>query len=316
MKIIVLGSAAGGGFPQWNCNCRNCAGQRSGTIRATARTQSSIAVSKDGSEWLLVNASPDILAQIRATPALQPARARRDSGIAAVMLMDAQIDHVTGLLMLREGKTLPLYCSASVWDDLNTSLPLAPVLSHYCGVHWHPLQALHGGPAMLPVEVPGIEGIRFTPLSLSSKAPPYSPHRAHPGVGDNIGLVIEDLEHGTSLFYAPGLGLIEQQVDAALRAADCVLVDGTFWSENEMIEHGFSGKRAADMGHLPQTGAQGMIAVLDSLNAHVNAHVKPRRKILIHINNTNPILDDDSEQRALLRRHGIEVAFDGMEISL
>lgn len=312
MKIIVLGSAAGGGFPQWNCNCPNCAGLRKGTIQAKARTQSSIAVSKDGSAWVLINASPDILSQIRATPALQPARARRDSGIAAVMLMDAQIDHVTGLLMLREGNTLPLYCSASVWDDLNTSLPLAPVLSHYCGVRWHPLQAVGKGPAMQPVDVPGIEGIRFTPLSLSSKAPPYSPHRAHPGVGDNIGLVIEDLAHGTSVFYAPGLGLIEPHVDAAMRAADCVLVDGTFWSEDEMIELGLSRKRAADMGHLPQTGAEGMIAMLDSLDAQPGE----RRKILIHINNTNPILDEDSPQRAILRRHGIEVAFDGMEIRL
>jgi len=310
MHIIVLGSAAGGGFPQWNCNCRNCAGVRYGTIAASARTQSSIAVSSDGSHWVLVNASPDILAQIRATPALQPARARRDTGISAVMLMDAQIDHVTGLLMLREGKPLPLYCTAPVWDELNTSLPLAPVLSHYCGVRWHELQTIGDGPAMLPVQVPGIDGIRFTPLALSSKAPPYSPHRAQPTVGDNIGLLIEDTASGKTVFYAPGLGTIEPQVEAAMRQADCVLVDGTFWSANEMIDAGFSSKRAADMGHLPQSGADGMIAALDSLDADA----KPRRKILIHINNTNPILDDDAEQRAILKRHGIEVAFDGMEI--
>ena len=318
MKIIVLGSAAGGGFPQWNCNCRNCDGLRSGSIRATARTQSSIAVSKDGIDWVLINASPDILAQIRATPALQPARGRRDTGIAAVMLMDAQVDHVTGLLMLREGKTLPLYCSASVWDELNTSLPLVPVLSHYCGVRWHPLEAVDGGPAMLPLEVPGIGGIRFTPLSLPSKAPPYSRRRTAPGVGvgDNIGLLIEDLEHGTTAFYAPGLGAIEPQVDAAMRKADCVLVDGTFWRADEMIELGFSGKSAADMGHLPQSGPGGMIAVLDKLDASPGAHGKRRRKILIHINNTNPILDEDSPQRARLASHGIEVACDGMEIAL
>ncbi|MFC5512533.1 pyrroloquinoline quinone biosynthesis protein PqqB [Massilia jejuensis] len=316
MKIIVLGSAAGGGFPQWNCNCRNCAGLRTGTINASARTQSSIAVSSDGLHWVLINASPDILAQIRATPVLQPARARRDSGIVAVMLMDAQIDHVTGLLMLREGKPLPLYCTASVWDDLNTSLPLAPVLSHYCGVRWRALEVAQEGPAMMPVSVPGLNGIRFTPLSLESKAPPYSPHRERPGVGDNIGLLIEDLEHGKSVFYAPGLGVVEPHVEAAMRGADCLLVDGTFWSEDEMIEQELSTKRAADMGHLPQSGAGGMIAVLDSLDAHPDAPAKPRRKILIHINNTNPILDDDSEQRAILRRHGIELAFDGMEIRL
>jgi pyrroloquinoline quinone biosynthesis protein B len=308
MKIIVLGSAAGGGFPQWNCNCRNCAGVRSGAVAATPRTQSSIAVSGDGKDWLLINASPDILAQIRATPALQPARSRRDSGIAAVMLMDAQVDHVTGLLMLREGKPIPLYCTASVWGDLNSGLPLVPVLSHYCGVRWQELQLADDGAATPPLQVPGIPGVRFRPLALSSKAPPYSPHRERPEIGDNIGLLIEDMESGKSVFYAPGLGAIDPQVAAAMRGAECVLVDGTFWSADEMIGLGFSRKSAAEMGHLPQSGEAGMISVLDSIGA--------RRKVLIHINNTNPILDGDSEQRAILARHGIEVAFDGMEITL
>jgi pyrroloquinoline quinone biosynthesis protein B len=305
MKIIVLGSAAGGGFPQWNCNCRNCAGVRNGSIRASARTQSSIAVSSNGSDWVLINASPDILAQIRATPALQPARAQRDSGIAAVMLMDAQIDHVTGLLMLREHRqALPLYCTATVWQELNAGLPLAPVLSHYCSLHWHEL-AVEGTAA---TQVPGIEGIRFTPVPLNSKAPPYSPHRNDPAIGDNIGLLIEDIESGQSVFYAPGLGAIDAPVQAALDGAGCVLVDGTFWTFDEMIALGFSRKSAADMGHLPQSGDGGMIAVLDRIGT--------KRKVLIHINNTNPILDEDSEQRAVLARHGIEVAFDGMEIDL
>jgi pyrroloquinoline quinone biosynthesis protein B len=308
MKIIVLGSAAGGGFPQWNCNCRNCAGVRSGTLKATSRTQSSIAVSADGASWVLVNASPDILAQLRATPALQPARPGRDSRIAAVMLMDAQVDHVTGLLMLREGKPLPLYCTASVWGDLNTGLPLAPVLSHYCGVVWHELPLAKAGAVPPSLQVPAIDGIRFTPLALSSKAPPYSPHRQHPEIGDNIGLLIEDTATGKSVFYAPGLGAIDPHIEAAMRSSDCVLVDGTFWRADEMTELGFSTKSAADMGHLPQSGEAGMIAVLDRIGG--------RRKVLIHINNTNPILDEDSEQRAMLARHEIEVAFDGMEICL
>lgn len=312
MKIIVLGSAAGGGFPQWNCNCRNCAGVRRGTIAATPRTQSSIAVSGNGTDWLLLNASPDILAQVRATPALHPARAGRDSRIAAVMLMDAQVDHVTGLLMLREGKPIPLYCTVPVWNDLNTSLPLARVLSHYCGVDWHELQLIGDGPGVRPVQVPGIGGVRLMPIVLSSKAPPYSRHRLFPGAGDNIGVLIEDIGSGKSVFYAPGLGVIEPQVDAALRRADCLLVDGTFWTADEMIRGGFSKKSAADMGHLPQSGEGGMIALLDRLDPREKA----RRKILIHINNTNPILDDNSAERAILARHGIEVAFDGMEIDV
>jgi pyrroloquinoline quinone biosynthesis protein B len=303
MKILVLGSAAGGGFPQWNCNCANCDGLRKGSIKAQARTQSSIAVSSNGSDWVLINASPDVLTQLRANPALQPARAIRDSGIAAVMVMDAQIDHVTGLLMLREGrKKLHLYCTDPVWDDLNHGLPLVPVLSHYCGVERH---VIAGGTAF---EVPGVEGIRFHPMPLKSKAPPYSPHRANPQEGDNNGLLIENIATGQTVFYAPGLGEIEAHVQAAMQKADCVLVDGTVWTGDEMITLGLSQKTAADMGHLQLSGAGGMMEVLDGIGA--------RRKVLIHINNTNPILNEDSAERAQLALHGIEVAYDGMEITL
>lgn len=310
MKILVLGSAAGGGFPQWNCNCPNCAGLRNGTINAKPRTQSSIAVSANGSDWVLINASPDILQQIRSNPALQPARAIRDSGIAAVMVMDAQIDHITGLLMLREGKKkLNLYCTESVWDDLNHGLPLAKVLSHYCGVERHAIDGLSADETRFaPIEVPGIDGIRFHPLPLKSKAPPYSPHRENPGPGDNNGLMIENTVTGKKLFYAPGLGEIEPHVLQAMRDADCVLVDGTVWTNDEMITLGLTQKTAADMGHLQQSGPGGMIEVLDGIGA--------RRKVLIHINNTNPILNEDSAERATLARHGIEVAYDGMEIEL
>ncbi|PLC53915.1 pyrroloquinoline quinone biosynthesis protein PqqB [Pollutimonas nitritireducens] len=306
MKVIVLGSAAGGGFPQWNCNCPNCDGMRKGAIQAKARTQSSIAVSDNGKEWVLINASPDILAQIRATPALQPGRSIRDTGIVAVMLMDAQIDHVTGLLMLREGKPIPLYCTASVWDDLSTGLPLTNVLSHYCGVEWKNL--LTDTDQAQAIQVPGVANISFTALPLKSKAPPYSPRRNSPEPGDNVGLLIENTITGKKLFYAPGLGEIEPHIKNAMREADCVLVDGTLWTEDEMIRLGLSKKTSADMGHLPQSGPGGMIEILDTLGS--------QRKILIHINNSNPILNENSEQAAILKSHEIEVAFDGMEINL
>lgn len=306
MKVIVLGSAAGGGFPQWNCNCPNCDGMRKGAIQAKARTQSSIAVSDNGKEWVLINASPDILAQIRATPALQPGRSIRDTGIVAVMLMDAQIDHVTGLLMLREGKPIPLYCTASVWDDLSTGLPLTNVLSHYCGVEWKNL--LTDTDQAQAIQVPGVANISFTALPLKSKAPPYSPRRNSPEPGDNVGLLIENTITGKKLFYAPGLGEIEPHIMNAMREADCVLVDGTLWTEDEMIRLGLSKKTSADMGHLPQSGPGGMIEILDTLGS--------QRKILIHINNSNPILNENSEQAAILKSHEIEVAFDGMEINL
>ena len=302
MKILILGSAAGGGFPQWNCNCHNCAGQRDGSVRTTARTQSSIAVSANGTDWVLFNASPDILSQLRANPALQPGRGLRDTGIVGVVLMDAQIDHTTGLFMLREGKPLDIWCTAQVHEDLTTGNPVFNVLAHFCSVRWQPV-------SVTPPQaftVPDAAGLRFTPVPLSSKAPPYSPHRHDPHPGDNIGVLIEDLASGHKVFYAPGFGAMEAPLEPFLADADCVLLDGTFWTDDEMIQLGISSKRAREIGHLPQSGPDGMLALL--------ANYPQPRKVLIHINNTNPILDEDSPERAELSAAGIELAFDGMEI--
>ncbi|MFN8991344.1 MAG: pyrroloquinoline quinone biosynthesis protein PqqB [Betaproteobacteria bacterium] len=304
MRIRVLGAAAGGGFPQWNCNCPMCDGFRKGSVRAAARTQSSICVGTSDTDWALFNASPDILAQIRAFPALQPARGIRDTGIRAVVLMDGQIDHTTGLLMLREGKPLPVWCTDMVCEDMTTGNPLFNILGHYCTVDWHRVPTAPDN----AFRIEGIEGLSFTAVPLRSKAPPYSPHRNDPHEGDNIGMNITDTRSGRRAFYAPGLGEIEPHLVPFLEQADCVMVDGTFWTDDEMLRLGISQKRARDIGHLPQWGPGGMIEVLAGLRAS--------RKILIHINNTNPILDEDSPQRAELARHGIEVAFDGMDIQL
>ena len=304
MRIRILGSAAGGGFPQWNCNCRNCDGVRKGSIRARPRTQSSIALSADDINWVLFNASPDLLAQYQAFPELQPGRAIRDTAIRSIVLMDAQIDHSTGLLMLREGRPLEIYCTEMVREDLSTGNPLFGILEHYCGVHWHRLPTEVGN----GFSVLGAEGLSFRAVPLKSKAPPYSPHRNDPHPGDNIGLRITDPRSGKILFYAPGLGEIEPELKPFMEEADCLLVDGTFWTDDEMIRLGVSKKHARDIGHLPQSGAGGMLEVL--------APLKAQRKILIHINNTNPILDEDSAERRMLERAGIEVAVDGMEIQL
>src|SRR5688572_15962722 len=150
MRVRVLGSAAGGGFPQWNCNCRNCAGVRSGSVQATPRTQSSIAVSGDGSSWVLINASPDLLAQIRAFPELQPGRALRDTAISDVLLVDAQIDHTLGLPMLREGKLLRVWCTERVHAELTQSNPIFRLLQHYCGVEWLRLPIAPGSSFVMP----------------------------------------------------------------------------------------------------------------------------------------------------------------------
>ena len=304
MKIRVLGSAAGGGFPQWNCNCPMCDGVRRGTINARPRTQSSIAVSQDGIRWILLNASPDILSQIRNFPALQPGRAIRDTGISSVVLMDAQIDHTTGLLMLREGKILELYCTEPVHADLSITNPLLKLLTHYCEPRWHRI-------GCTPEEVfspLGAEDLEFRPIPVSGKAPPYSSHRDDPHAGDNLGLSIRDRRTGKTLFYAPGLVEIDSKVEAAWQSAHCLLVDGTCWTDDEMARRGIAHKRAREMGHLPQSGPGGMMEQL--------ARYPDKRRVLIHINNTNPILDEDSPERAELARAGIEVAFDGMEIEL
>jgi pyrroloquinoline quinone biosynthesis protein B len=304
MRIRVLGSAAGGGFPQWNCNCLNCRRLRTGQIKASARTQSSIAVSGDGLSWVLCNASPDIRAQLESFPAMQPGRTIRDTAIVGIVLIDSQIDHTTGLLMLREGKPLDVYCTEMVRQDLTTGNPLFNILGHYCGVNWHPIPVEAGA----HFTVCGAEALHFTAVPLHSKAPPYSPHRQAPQVGDNIGLRVEDVHTGKRLFYAPGLGEIEAHLLSYLAECDCLLIDGTFWRDDELIVAGIVNKRARDMGHLPQSGADGMLSVLSTL---------PRpRKILIHINNTNPILDEASPERAQVVAAGIEVAYDGLDITL
>ncbi len=303
LKILVLGSAAGGGYPQWNCNCETCSGARTGKIRTTPRTQSSIAVSSDGICWLLVNASPDIGQQLREQQLLQPARSLRDTGITAVMLMDSQIDHTTGLLSLREHNTrLPLYCTQMVHNDLTSGFPVLTMLEHYCGVDWHEIAIDESW-----FTVPGITDLEFRPLVIDSKAPPYSPHRHDPHPGDNIAITIRDTSSGHSVFYSPGLGGLQERTREVMRSVDCLLVDGTTWTNEEMQTRGVGSKLASEMGHLQQSGSGGMIEELQPLSC---------RKILIHINNTNPILDEDSSQRTALADAGIEVAEDGMQIVL
>jgi coenzyme PQQ biosynthesis protein B len=306
VKIRVLGSAAGGGFPQWNCNCRNCAGLRAGTLKVRARTQSSIAVAGAAPHvYVLVNASPDILAQLKATAELQPGRTVRDTAIRSIVLVDAQVDHTAGLLMLREAtRPWPIWCTDAVAHDLTERNPLFRVLTHYCGIERHRIDL-----DARAFQVAGADGVVWRALPIESKAAPFSPHRDAPQRGDNIALVLRDEANGRTLFYAPGLGAVTDTVWEALSQADCVLIDGTFWSEDEMQQAGLAGKPARAMGHLPQSGPDGMIAWLDRLPATT-------RKILIHINNTNPILDEESAQHRELRAHGIEVAYDGMEIVL
>lgn len=304
MFVHVLGSGAGGGFPQWNCNCTNCKGVREGTIKASPRTQSSIAISANGTDWILFNASPDIKKQLDDFPALQPARQVRDTAISAIVITDAQIDHVTGMLTLREhNKPWDVYTTKAVYEDLTTGFPVFNILGHFRGINHHEISTDESS-----FTIPSAEGLVFTAVPLKSEAPPYSPHRHNTVPGDNIGMRIEDTRTGKNLFYAPGLGVAEPHVMEYMANADMVLVDGTVWTDDEMSHEGISNKRAQEMGHLDQSSKGGIMEILSGMD-------KPR-KFLIHINNTNPILNEESPQRKTLEAAGIEVSYDGMDIEL
>lgn len=303
MYIHVLGSAAGGGFPQWNCNCANCTGVRQNTINAKTRTQSSIAISENGIDWVLLNASPDIRQQLFDFKASQPNRQLRDTGIRSVILMDSQLDHTTGLLTLREGCPIDVWCTDMVHQDLSTGFPIFNMLKHWNGGLNHhlidPTQSF---------KVNSFDHLEFIPLIIRSAAPPYSPHRHDPHDGDNIALIIKDHKSNKQLFYAPGLGKIDQNLLNIMNESDCIMIDGTLWTDDEMQRCGVGSKTGKDMGHLYIDGEGGSLSYLDQL--------KQTRKILIHINNTNPILNEDSSEFAKLKAHHVEVAYDGMQIQL
>jgi pyrroloquinoline quinone biosynthesis protein B len=255
--------------------------------------------------WVLFNASPDVLQQIQDFPALQPNRAIRDTGIQAIVLIDAQIDHTTGLYMLREGTVKrEIYCTDMVYGDLTSGNQILNILGHYCGINHHSVP-IDGKTSFT---MPNVPNLKFTAVALKSAAPPYSPHRNDPHPGDTIGVLIEEISTGKKCWYSPGLAEIEPQLPALMNQADCIMVDGTFWTDTEMIDLGLMTKTARSIGHNPQSGPGGMIEDLDKFG--------DVRKVLIHINNTNPILREDSAERAELTRHGIEVSYDGMDIIL
>jgi pyrroloquinoline quinone biosynthesis protein B len=309
MKILVLGSGAGGGFPQWNCRCKQCEAFRRGEIGGAARTQSSVAVSQDGLTWVLLNASPDIAQQIRVNRALQPHAGTRGTPIKAVVLMDSQLQNVAGLISLREGDGLEVFATPLVFEDLTSGLPLLTALQHYCAVRWHMLPVAGAAPVARFV-IPGFPELRFCAIAVPGATPRYASHRGET-VGESIALQIEDARSGQRFFFSPALAEVGEAELAWMRDADCVMVDGTFWDEHELRDAGLAEQSASDLGHLPQSrfrGRAGMIDVLDATDA--------QRKILTHVNNSNPILDERGAQRRALVDHGIEVAHDGMEIEL
>src|SRR6058998_123880 len=301
MRVIILGSSAGGGVPQWNCGCPNCAEARRD---GRGRTQSSVAVSADGERWVLLNASPDLRTQLAAHRALWP-RGARGTPVAAVMLTDGEIDHTLGLLLLRESAVrLPVYAPAGVTGLLGDAWPVYRVLSAYAGIEPRTLDEDR------PIALTDVAGV---PLGLCCSAvavarrPPRYAHAASTGTFD-VGLRLTDERTGTIFAYVPTAGVIDDAVRRLARGADLLLVDGTFWSDMELAAAGVDAPTARQMGHLPIGGPDGSLEVLPQLGA--------KRAVFVHINNTNPILCRSSAERAQVEAAGVAVGEDGMEFEL
>jgi len=298
--VRVLGSAAGGGFPQWNCACPGCRAVRDGSRPARPRTQSSIAVSADDRRWFLVNASPDIRAQVESFPPLHPRSGPgggREVPLQAVLVTDAELDHTLGLLLLREGRGLELHATEAAHDTLCHGTSLLRTLEAYCPVRWRPV---------IPgADVPLADGLRYRAFDVpTTKRARFGPAA---GKGRVVGYRLTDERSGRTLVYLPSVQDLAAVRDQLADCA-CLLVDGTCWRDDELIRLGLAGKTAREMGHLPIGGPDGSLAAL--------APLPIERTIYTHINNSNPILLEDAPERRILQRHGAEVAVDGLDLRM
>ncbi len=310
MIIKVLGSAAGGGFPQWNCNCNNCTAVRAGKPGFKARTQSSLAVSRDGKDWALFNASPDLREQISKTPELwpNPESGHRHSPIKAVVLTNGDVDHMSGLINLREAQPYSIYgtdrvlgtiADNSIFQILNEQIVPRIML-----------------PLNQPMPLQGADtdlGLTVESFAVPGKVAQYLEDAAAgedfgTQEGDTIGVKVTDPATDTSFFYIPGCATIDEPLAARLKGASVVFFDGTLFTNNEMIEQGLMPKTGARMGHINMSGPDGSIAAFSKLGVG--------RLIYVHINNSNPALDENSQERKAIDSAGWEVGYDGMEVRL
>jgi pyrroloquinoline quinone biosynthesis protein B len=302
MRACVLGSAAGGGLPQWNCACENCTRVRAGDAAVTARTQDSIAISAGaGDRWLLVNASPDVSLQVQRFGPLWP-RARRGTPIAAVALTNGDLDHALGLLSLREWEPLRVLATRPVWAGLVERNAMLRTLARTPNqLAWTDLEL---GREVTLADV----GVAVTALAAPGKLPVHLVGLSEPTREDNVALRIRDLAGGgRSAVIATSIGSLDG-VDALVDGAEAIFFDGTFWSDDELVVQGLGQARARDMAHVPVGGTDGSLARL--------AHLRARYRVYTHVNNSNPMLRDPSPERAAVEASGWRVAVDGMEIVL
>lgn len=299
MKTVILGSAAGGGVPQWNCRCFVCELARSGDPRVKSRTQSSIAVTADGENWLLVNASPDIRQQISDASDLHPRHGLRHSPIAAVLLTNGDVDHVAGLLTLRESQPFKLYATTTTRESVDANRIFGVV---------NP-ELVPRLPISMDTPFEPVPGLRAEMFAVPGKVPLWLEDESMQiGEATETTVGLEIVADGKRLLYIPGCAAVTDAVKARIDGADALLFDGTLWTDSEMIDAGLSQKTGRRMGHVSMSGAEGSIESLKGVTAG--------RRVFVHINNTNPVLVADTREREQAEASGWEVGYDGMEIAL
>ena len=302
MQVILLGTAAGGGFPQWNCWCPTCRIARREPARARPRSQSSAAVSADGRRWFLLNASPDVHAQLARIPGPEP-RGMRHVPIEGVVLTDAELDHTLGIVLLREGRYLQLYATPAAQSVIERDSNMLPVTRAFAEVRVEPLAI--GGSTALGYRDGCPAGLTVTAFPVPAGPPRFASEDLP---GHTVGLLVRDDATGGVCAFVPGCGGLDRTLLDRLAGAELVLFDGTFWTDDELIALGIGQRTARAMDHLPVSGPDGSLEQLAALPA--------RHRVYTHINNTNPMLIEDSPHRLEVERHGLTVGADGMRFTL
>jgi pyrroloquinoline quinone biosynthesis protein B len=306
MRVKILGSAAGGAFPQWNCACPNCCALRAGSFQGKARSQAQIAISADANSWFLLGASPDLRAQIESTPELHPRAGLRQSPVRGAVLLNADIDHVLGLLLLRELQPLCVFATESIRRILTEDNSMFAMLQRVSGqVRWIDVVPA----ALFSLEDPAGHDLklRCRALPVGEHFPAYvsQPRRAQLSDGEaSLGVFVES-PSGKRLAYMPAVPQITDALREQLESSDVLLFDGTFWSDDELIRIQGSGQTARQMGHVPVSSSLAQLAQL-----------RRPRKIYIHVNNTNPMLNEPGREYRQVRDAGWEIAEDGWQFEL